>query len=273
MIDTDAIMQLALDMAGFSEVPTDSGIWVSGRNVRKVLIGIDIGTAELRIAQQMGFDLVIAHHPPEATLEAWRCYLRHVDFMESAGVPRALATKTVAKEVEMMQLRAHGRNYEHTISVARMLGMPFMNIHTPLDEIARLRMRECVMMLESDNPRATVGDLVDALEVFDEVKNAPVPVLLAHGIREQSAGNVLIAHAALDVPNYAMFAACYGHGVDSIISLRVGYNDLQKLREDTKGALVVLGHNAGDSLGIVPFIHSLEQKGLTVVPISGIIID
>jgi putative NIF3 family GTP cyclohydrolase 1 type 2 len=36
---------------------------VKGRNIKKVLIAIDVGTAELMLARHLGCDAVIAHHP------------------------------------------------------------------------------------------------------------------------------------------------------------------------------------------------------------------
>ena len=48
-MNTDEIMNLALEMAGLEEIPADSGIHVSGEGIKRVLIGIN---------------LVIAHHPP-----------------------------------------------------------------------------------------------------------------------------------------------------------------------------------------------------------------
>lgn len=81
----DEIMALALNMAGFPGVPEDSAIFVGGRNVRKVLFGVDVGPAELMVAKELGMDLVIAHHPTGVYLDQWKVLLRHVEFMTAAG--------------------------------------------------------------------------------------------------------------------------------------------------------------------------------------------
>jgi hypothetical protein len=264
-------MDLALQMSGLKDVPTDSGIWLPGKNVRRALFGLDITTAELQIAAQRGFDLVIAHHPPEATRAAWRCFLRHLDMMEAAGIPRAEAEATVADDVEGMQLRAHARNLDHTVSVAQLIGMPFMNVHTPLDEIGRKRMQDKMDELQARSPKATLGDVLTALQQFDEVRRAPLAPFIACGAEDRPAGKVVVAHGALDIPNYAMLSAYFAHGVDTILVLRVDQKDLARLRQANNGALVVVGHNAGDSVGIVPFVTALRQQGLDIVTISGIL--
>lgn len=62
-MDTKQILDLALSMAGMSEVPGDSGVLVHGENIKKVLIGVDMGTAEILLARELKVDLVIGHHP------------------------------------------------------------------------------------------------------------------------------------------------------------------------------------------------------------------
>src|SRR5436309_3011118 len=82
---TEEIMSLALGMSGYLRIPEDSSIFVPGKGIRKVLFGLDVGTAELQLAKTMGADLVIAHHPPATAVEVWKIFLRHVEFMSAAG--------------------------------------------------------------------------------------------------------------------------------------------------------------------------------------------
>ena len=272
MVDTQKIMNIALEMAGMSETPTDSGIWVPGQEIKKILFGIDIGTPELEIAQRLGYDLAIGHHPPEATLQAWRCYLVHIEQMVAAGVPRNVAEAALADEIEMMQWRAHGRNDEHTVSVAKLLGMPYMNVHLPLDEVGRRIVQDRVDALSAEQPEATVGDVIDVLGEFTEVKNARVPPLIAVGHTDSPAGKVIFSHGALDIPTFSILDAYFSHGIGTVITLRAPIADLVRLRRETSGSLIVIGHMAGDSLGITPFLAALEEMGLAVTRISGVIV-
>jgi uncharacterized protein related to proFAR isomerase len=63
MIDTDDIMNIGLKLVGWKRMPPDSAIHVKGRKINKVLIAVDVTSAELILAKNLGCDAVIAHHP------------------------------------------------------------------------------------------------------------------------------------------------------------------------------------------------------------------
>ena len=270
-MNTQEIMYIALQLAEMSVTPTDSGIWFAGKGIKKVLFGIDIGAPELEIARRLGYDLAIGHHPPEATLEAWRMYRIHVEQMVAVGVARHVAEEAVAAEIEMMQWRAHGRNDRHTVSVAALIGMPYMNVHLPLDEIGRRLLQDHVDAFLSANAHSTVGEVLNLLYDFGEVRNAPVPPRIAFGDAAAPARRVIFSHGALDIPNGAILDAYFAHGVDAVIALRAPLSDLKRLQQEANGALIVIGHMAGDSLGITPFLAALEEQGLEVTRISGVV--
>ena len=50
-MNTNEIMNLALEMAGFDYIPEDSEIYVDGDEIKKVLFGIDIVSSDLYYAK------------------------------------------------------------------------------------------------------------------------------------------------------------------------------------------------------------------------------
>ena len=88
----------------------DSGVYniAENKEIKKVLVGIDIGPDEILIAKQLGnIDLVIAHHPVgkglaqladvmelQADVYSYGCVAasEHRDCRENAGLKRHLAT-------------------------------------------------------------------------------------------------------------------------------------------------------------------------------------
>lgn len=61
-MDTDEIVQIALDLVDMETLPSDSAVHVPGNDIQRVLYGIDIGTTELYYAKNAGYEAVIAHH-------------------------------------------------------------------------------------------------------------------------------------------------------------------------------------------------------------------
>lgn len=267
---TDEIMQVALDLAGFARVPEDSAIYFPADGVQRALFGIDVGPAELLLAKQQGYDLAIAHHPVGATPEQWKLYLRHVEFMVAAGVPEDAALVAVADRIEGMKVRAQAANYDHVPSVARLLEMPFMNVHAPLDEIGRRRMRAAVDRALAGTG-ATVGDVAASLASLPEFGRALTRVEVLVGDPESPARNVVVAHGALTNGGEAVARTCFEHGVDTVVYIHIDPADLVRLRQIGRGNLIVTGHIASDSLGFGPFLAALRDRGLQVDTFSGVV--
>jgi len=273
-LNTDELMKLALDMAGFEAIPADSEIYVPGDSIRKVLFGVDIGSAELIIAKDQGYDAVIAHHPAggRARLEGWKVFEKHVDQMIEAGVPESDAKEAIRKKISTLEVETHSANYDHVPSVARHLKMPFMNIHNPLDELGRRHIVEVIQRQRSVNRDATVADLIGSIRTIPEFQQASTEVKLRHGALSSRAGRTVFSHAAYTNGGYEVAKTYYKHGIDTVIYIHVSETDLAKLRVDGVGNLIVTGHIASDSVGINPFLLELRKRGIKVDSIGGIVV-
>jgi hypothetical protein len=56
-MNTQRLMEIALDMAGLSEIPGDSAVHRAGRGIRRLLVGIDPHVDRLR---DEGLDVMTA---------------------------------------------------------------------------------------------------------------------------------------------------------------------------------------------------------------------
>ncbi|MCL4424576.1 MAG: Nif3-like dinuclear metal center hexameric protein [Firmicutes bacterium] len=264
-MNTQEIMQMALDLVGMTEIPADSAIYLPGRGIRKVLFAIDIGVPELLLAKELDCDLVIAHHPQAAVLSFPQILDRHVDLMVSKGVPPAAAQKAITALKESSEFRYQAGNYEHVTGVAKLLGLPFMNIHNPLDELGRRIMQQTVDGLGEG---ATVGEVVAALQEIPELASAPTRVKVAAGRPGNPAGRVVVAHGAGTNGGYEVARTYFEYGIGTVVYIHVDYAQAVRLRAEGKGNLVVTGHIASDLIGINPFLRQLEETGLELVKIG-----
>ena len=265
-------MDLAHELAGVGSPLADSAIYVPAENVRKVLFGIDLGPAELLIAKQLGYDLAISHHPLDTLIDAWQVYGRHVDIMVASGVPADVAHAAVADRMEVMRVRSQAANYDHVPSVARLLGMPYMNIHGPCDELGRQRLQLAVNGILVADPGISLGRLAERLsQAIPEFALAPTTVQPVVGDPNAPAGRVVVAHGAYTNGGYKVARAYYDHGVQTVVYIHVLPDDLARLRQEGHGNLLVTGHTVSDAIGINPLIDALQDRGIEVTAFSGIV--
>jgi len=267
-LKTEEIMDLALKLAGLKEVPADSAIYVSGSNIKKVLFGIDTQASELWLAKQLGYNAVIAHHPPGGTgaINFYQVFERQIQQMVLAGVPKEEAEKAIRRKFEELDVEGHAKNYAHAVDVAKFLKIPYMNIHTPLDEIGRRVMSEQVNRRISEN--SIVQDVVSALKELAEFKNALTEIKIRLGKAKNPAGKVVVSHGAGTNGGYEVARTYFKYGVGTVVFIHISPRDLEKLKYEGKGNLVVTGHIASDSVGINPLIYELEKRSISVTRIG-----
>jgi putative NIF3 family GTP cyclohydrolase 1 type 2 len=262
-VDTLRIMQIGLKLAGWKKTPADSAVHVRGSNIRKVLIAIDVGTAELMLARYLGCDAVIAHHPlGVASVNFHKVFDRHVDFMIEKGVPRKLAMEAVYKLKERVETRSHSAIYSDVIGAAKVLGMPLVNIHQPCDEY----MRQTILNAIKSGKTEHVSDIVRSVSKIPEFRHAATRVQVKLGSDNNKAGRWALVVAAGTNGGYHIAKAYFQHGVSTIMYLHVDHGDLAKMREEgLSGNLVVMGHLAGDSIGLNGLAELLEDSGVETV--------
>ncbi len=273
-MNTQAVMDVALELAGMREVPADSAVYVPGEGLRRALMGIDLDEAELLVAKQLGYDLAIAHHPAGGTavLHYHRVLERHVYQMMAAGVPEERARAAVEEMIYDSRALNAMRNYDRAPAVARLLGIAYMNVHTPLDEIGRRRLAAAVTEVA---PEATVRELIEHLEErFGEFRNALTNIEAMVGRESHRVGQAVVAHGAGTNGGYPVAKAYFDHGVDTVIYIHCRPQDARRLADECKGRevnLVVTGHIASDSVGINPFVDELRGRGMEVTASVGVV--
>lgn len=271
-VTTARLMEIALEMAGWENMPGDCAIYYPGTRISHVLLGIDVGAAELFMARQLGYHAVIAHHPAGYAGPFWEVYRLHVQQMLAAGVRREVAEAAVADRITDFQAAAQRENYDHVASVARLLETPFLNIHSPLDEVGRRIMQQTVDSAVAANPAATVADLRDALLKLAPFAAARTEMHLPLGEWQAQAGRVIVSHGAYTNGGYAVARAYFTHGVNTLCCIHFPREDAERLTaEGISGNLLVMGHIAGDSVGINPYVARLRADGLEVTTFSGVI--
>lgn len=269
-LSTAVIMDLSLELVGWDEVPGDSTTYVESDDVESALVGIDLESPEIQLADREGYDLVLAHHPTgdEARLEFTDVLEKQVEFMTDHGVPEDVARDAASGIVDRMDHGAHSMNYRHDPSVAELLDQPYMNIHLAPDEVGRRKMAEVADEFDADDE---VGAFIDALGDLPEFEDVMTDIQLRVGDEANELGEVAVHHAAGTNGGEDVASAYFDHGVDTVLYIHVGAGDTEALTEaygDEKN-LVVTGHIASDAIGLNVLIDELEARGVDCTAISG----
>jgi putative NIF3 family GTP cyclohydrolase 1 type 2 len=264
-MDTQQIMRTSLKLAGFKSIPADSEVHVKGRRIRKVLVAIDVGVAELLLARNLECDAVIAHHPAggKARLDGYKVFLRHINQLKAAGVPEQIARQAVQPKLRVLELEHHPDNYDQTPSAAKKLRLPLVSIHSPCDEIGRKMIQNALKGLDENS---TVKDVVSRIARFPEFRKAISKIEIRLGSPGRRAGKIAISHAAYTNGGYEIAKTYFQNGIGTLSYIHIAEPDLTRLANEASGNLIVLGHIASDWLGINALLRELEKKG--VEPIS-----
>lgn len=272
-MNTKDIMKVALDLAGLESAPADSGIQVEGSNIKKVLIGVDMETPELILGKELGVDLVISHHPNSDSqrVDFHNVMDIQIDKMVEYGVPINRAQKALAKRKDEVALGTHVSNYDRSSSAARLLEIPFMNIHLPADIIGENSTQKYLDDFTADKPKATCGDIIKALKDLDIYKDAIAGPVMRVGSESSYAGKVVVLFAGGTNGGADVYKSYFDAGVGTIVCMHVPDGVRKAVVEQNIGNVIVAGHMASDSIGLNKIIDALTKKGLDVKKMSGIL--
>ena len=263
MLDTNEILEISLDMVQWNSVPADTAVHVHGKNIKKIMLMIDVTTADLMLAKNLGCDAVVTHHPIGVTaINFYKVIDRHIDYMKENGIPENITKKSILDLKKRIELRNHTQIYSSVIDSAKILNMPLVNIHQPCDEYAR---RVISQKIQDENPNL-VSDLVTTLEDIPEFKNAATKIQVSYGQPNSNVDKWVAVIAAGTNGGFQIAKNYFDNGISTVLYFHIDYNDLVKLIESNiQGNLIILGHLAGDSIGLNALANNLENEGIQVV--------
>lgn len=272
-MNTNDIMKIALSLSGLSDTPEDSGIIIDGKNIKRVMIGVDMEGPELMLAKDTGVDLVISHHPKTGSPQVnfHKVMYRQIDKMVESGVPINKAQKALKDRIGKVERAQHSGNYDKVASFAKLLNMPYMNIHLPADIITENFVQNHMDKELWGNPRATLQDVLDVLSMIPEYNNAMSKPAIRVGSKDDYAGKILVLMAGGTSGGEKVFKAYFEAGVGTIICMHLPEEVRQAVTDQNIGNVVVAGHMASDSIGLNIFSRELEKNGLSVIKTGGII--
>jgi len=241
------------------------------KSIKKVLVGIDITSGEVLLAKELGVDLIIGHHPVGLALHGLDDVMRlQADVLEMYGVPINVAEGVLKERISEVARGVHASNSFVSVDVARNLGISFMNLHTPADNMVATFIKR---RLEKEEP-LYVKDILDSLEKIPEyqeaIKRGSAPALYS-GNPENRTGKIAVTEITGGTEGSpAIYEKMANAGVGTIIAM----HQSEKHSRSAKKAhinVVVAPHIASDSIGMNLILDKLEKKGIKIIAAGGFI--
>jgi len=267
--------KLDFDLESLTNPYSDARILVdNGKEIKKVLTGIDIEGSELLLAKQLGnIDLVISHHPEGRALADLSGVMDlQSEVLAQYGVPINIAESVIKARISEVHRGISPINHERAVDMAKILNLNFMCTHTPADNLGAKFLFN--LFEEKKDDLETVGDIMDLLKTIPEYQEAAKkkngPTIFA-GDEESSCGKIVVTEFTGGTSGSKdIYEKMSQYGIGTIIGMHMS-EEHRKEAEKYHINVVIAGHMASDSLGMNLFLDELEKKGIEVVPVSGLI--
>jgi hypothetical protein len=246
-----------------------------GENISTILCGIDMETPEILLADRLNqkgqkIDLVLAHHPEGIAGAALHRVMNvQADMLERAGVPINIGEAIMASRISEVEHGIAPQNHQRAVDTARLLDIPFMCVHSPADNLVN----NFLETLFEQREYRTLEDVINILLEIPEYRQARKlkagPRIIV-GERQRRAGKIFIkmtGGTAGSVKAYEKLAAA---GVGTYIGMHMQDKHRQAAKEANIN-VILAGHMASDSLGMNLFLDELENRGVSIIPCSGLI--
>jgi len=261
--DLEALTNPYLD----SRIHFDSG----KTPIKKILAGIDMEGDEIFLADRLGADLILAHHPRGKALTDLADVMHlQADVYAQYGVPINVAEAVQKSRIEEVARGVNPVNHYRPIDIARLLKISYINVHTPCDNLVANFLKKKITAAKPEY----VGDILKLLKEIPEYKEAiklgAGPRLFA-GHPENHCGKVAVTEITGGTePSAKIYEKLAQAGVGTII----GMHQSEEHKKEAEAAhinVIIAGHMSSDSLGMNLFLDELEKRGIQIIPCSGLI--
>ncbi len=266
----------AFDMESLENPYTDSRILYvdKDKEVRAILVGIDIEVGEILLADAFrnrgtNIDMVVSHHPEGmAYANLYSVMYMQADILNRFGVPINIAEGLMEERIKEVERKLMPVNHTRAVDAARLLGMPFICLHTPADNMVATYLQQ----LFNEKKPYTIDDVIDILRDIPEYReaeknNAGPKILL--GNKKRKAGNIFVDMTGGTEGSKQIFGSLSLSGVNTIVAMHLS-EDHRKEAEKHHMNVVIAGHIASDNLGLNLLLDKvLENEEIAIFECSG----
>lgn len=243
----------------------------NGKQVKKILVGIDIDVAEILLAKQLGADTVICHHPLGAALSRLDQVMdMQADVLEQYGIPINIAEGLIKKRMTEVSRNVAPANHYQVIDAAKLLDIQLVNIHTPFDNLVYQEVKKKI----AEKKPETIKDLIKVIKTITEYKQAAKMQMgpeIFVGSPENRTGKIALTEVTGGTSGSKdIYEKMSHYGIGTVVGMHME-EESRKNAEQYHINVVIAGHMASDSVGINLFLKKLAKQKIEIVPAGGLI--
>ncbi|MDH4232445.1 MAG: NGG1p interacting factor NIF3 [Nitrospirota bacterium] len=243
-------------------------------DVRTILVGIDIEVGEVLLCESLkkrgdAVDLIVSHHPEGmAFANLYSVMYMQSDILSSYGVPINIAEDLMEKRVREVERRIMPLNHTRAVDAARLLGIPFMCLHTPADNMVATFLQSSFEEKKPYRLSDITGFLRTLPEYREAARNGSGPKILL-GSENRKAGKIFVDMTGGTEGSKEIFHSLSVSGVNTLVVMHLS-EEHRKEAEKYHLNVVVAGHIASDNLGINLLLDQvLKGSEAHILPCSG----
>ncbi len=242
--------------------------------IKSALVGIDIEVGEILLADSLaskgkGVDLLISHHPEgRAYANLYSVMQMQSDILHRFGVPINIAEDLMEGRIKEVERRLMPANHTRAVDAAKLLGIPFMCLHTPADNMVATYLQR----LFDEKKPYKISDVMELLKGISEYKTASFngagPKILI-GSKTRKAGKIFVDMTGGTEGSKEIFSSLTASGVNTIVGMHLG-EEHRKEAEKNHLNVVIAGHISSDNLGLNLLLDELSRNNaLEILECSG----
>lgn len=242
--------------------------------IKSIFVGIDIEVGEILLADSLRskgrqIDLLLAHHPEgRAYATLYNVMNMQSDILNRFGVPINIAEGLMDKRIKEVERRLLPVNHARAVDAARLLGIPFICLHTPSDNMVASYLQR----LFDEKKPYLVDDVVGMLKGIPEYREAGrdgVGPKIILGSKERKAGKIFVDMTGGIEGSKEIFESLTTSGVSTIVAMHLS-EDHRKEAEKHHLNVIIAGHISSDNLGLNLLLDELTRgDSLEILECSG----
>ncbi len=238
--------------------------------IKKVLAGIDMEGEELLLADRLGVDLVIAHHPEGIGLAGLDDVMHmQADIMAMYGVPINIGESLLHVRIEEVSRGISPANHARPVDMAKHLKLNYMCVHTPTDNLVAQFVKKLIESKEHEYVDEILKTLKEVPEYHHAMKDKAGPRLFA-GKPSNRAGKIAVTEITGGTEGAPeIYERLANAGVGTILGMHMSENHTKSAQKAHINA-VIAGDMSSDSIGMNLFLDELEKQGIEVIATSGL---